>query len=140
MDLKKMKGWMRMHLTESAEMYLATIMILERELGHVRVVDVADELGVTKPSVSKAMTHLMKDGFIYKELYGNITLTDAGALVAKDVVEKRIKIIAYLENSLGLSKEEATRNACRMEHVISEEMLSSIETYLDETSEKVARS
>lgn len=139
MDLKKMKGWMRMHLTESAEMYLATIMILERELGHVRVVDVADELGVTKPSVSKAMSHLMKDGFIHKELYGNITLTEAGALVAKDVVEKRIKIIAYLENSLGLSKEEATKNACRMEHVISEEMLDSIETYLDRTREKVAR-
>lgn len=121
-----------MHLTESSEMYLATIMILEKELGHVRVVDVAEELEVTKPSVTKAMNHLMKEGYIHKELYGNITLTPEGILVAKEVVKKREMIVSYLERTLGLSKEEAVRNACRMEHVISEEMLRAMKAYLKE--------
>ena len=121
-----------MHLTESSEMYLATIMILEKELGHVRVVDVAEELEVTKPSVTKAMNHLMKEGYIHKELYGNITLTPEGITVATEVVKKRAMIVSYLERSLGLSHDEAVKNACRMEHVISEEMLQSIKSFLQE--------
>lgn len=121
-----------MHLTESSEMYLATIMILEKELGHVRVVDVAEELEVTKPSVTKAMNHLMKEGYIHKELYGNITLTPEGIAVATEVVKKRAMIGSYLERSLGLSHDEAVKNACRMEHVISEEMLQAIKSFLQE--------
>ncbi len=121
-----------MHLTESSEMYLATIMILEKELGHVRVVDVAEELEVTKPSVTKAMNHLMKEGYIHKELYGNITLTPEGIAVATEVVKKRAMIVSYLERSLGLSHDEAVKNACRMEHVISEEMLQAIKSFLQE--------
>ncbi|SFN26494.1 metal-dependent transcriptional regulator [Proteiniclasticum ruminis] len=121
-----------MHLTESSEMYLATIMILEKELGHVRVVDVAEELEVTKPSVTKAMNHLMKEGYIHKELYGNITLTPEGIIVATEVVKKRAMIVSYLERSLGLSHDEAVKNACRMEHVISEEMLQAIKSFLQE--------
>ncbi len=121
-----------MHLTESSEMYLATIMILEKELGHVRVVDVAEELEVTKPSVTKAMNHLMKEGYIHKELYGNITLTPEGIVVATEVVKKRAMIVSYLERSLGLSHDEAVKNACRMEHVISEEMLQAIKSFLQE--------
>lgn len=121
-----------MHLTESSEMYLATIMILQKELGHVRVVDVAEELEVTKPSVTKAMNHLMKEGFIHKELYGNITLTPAGVTVATEVVKKRSMIVSYLERSLGLSHDEAVKNACRMEHVISSEMLDAVKRYLQE--------
>jgi len=126
------KGWEKMHLTESSEMYLATIMILEKELGHVRVVDVAEELEVTKPSVTKAMNHLMKEGYIHKELYGNITLTPEGITVATEVVKKRAMIVSYLERSLGLSHDEAVKNACRMEHVISEEMLQAIKSFLQE--------
>jgi DtxR family Mn-dependent transcriptional regulator len=126
------KGWEKMHLTESSEMYLATIMILQKELGHVRVVDVAEELEVTKPSVTKAMNHLMKEGFIHKELYGNITLTPAGVTVATEVVKKRSMIVSYLERSLGLSHDEAVKNACRMEHVISSEMLDAVKRYLQE--------
>lgn len=120
-----------MHLTESSEMYLATIMILEKELGHVRVVDVAEELDVTKPSVTKAMNHLMKEGLIHKELYGNITLTPEGEAVAHEVVKKRLMIVSYLQKSLGLQKEEAVKNACRMEHVLSEEMIAAIREYLE---------
>lgn len=128
-----------MHLTESSEMYLATIMILEKELGHVRVVDVAEELEVTKPSVTKAMNHLMKEGYIHKELYGNITLTPEGIAVATEVVKKRAMIVSYLERSLGLSNDEAVKNACRMEHVISEEMLRSIKVYLQEEKHQVSK-
>ena len=128
-----------MHLTESSEMYLATIMILEKELGHVRVVDVAEELEVTKPSVTKAMNHLMKEGYIHKELYGNITLPPEGIAVATEVVKKRAMIVSYLERSLGLSHDEAVKNACRMEHVISEEMLRSIKVYLQEEKHQVSK-
>jgi len=125
-----------MKLTESIEMYLATIMLLEEENGSAKVVEIADILGVTKPSVSKAMSQLLEDGYIDKELYGHITLTEKGRQVADKVVKKRRLIISYLQHSLGLSKEEASKNACRMEHVISDEMLEGIKTYLGEHDKK----
>ena len=121
-----------MKLTESTEMYLATIMLLEEEHESAKVVEIADVLRVTKPSVSKAMKQLLEEGYIDKELYGHITLTDLGRQVAEKVVHKRRLIISYLQHSLGLSREEASRNACRMEHVISDEMLEGIRTYLKE--------
>ena len=125
-----------MKLTESIEMYLATIMLLEEEHGSAKVVEIADILGVTKPSVSKAMSQLLEDGYIDKELYGHITLTEKGRQAADKVVKKRRLIISYLQHSLGLSKEEASKNACRMEHVISDEMLEGIKTYLGEHDKK----
>ena len=125
-----------MKLTESIEMYLATIMLLEEEHGSAKVVEISDILGVTKPSVSKAMSQLLEDGYIDKELYGHITLTEKGRQAADKVVRKRRLIISYLQHSLGLSKEEASKNACRMEHVISDEMLEGIRTYLGEHDKK----
>lgn len=125
-------GGIKMKLTESTEMYLATIMLLEEEHESAKVVEIADVLRVTKPSVSKAMKQLLEEGYIDKELYGHITLTDLGRQVAEKVVHKRRLIISYLQHSLGLSREEASRNACRMEHVISDEMLEGIRTYLKE--------
>jgi len=126
-----------MKLTESIEMYLATIMLLEEEHGSAKVVEIADTLGITKPSVSKAMSQLLEDGYIDKELYGHITLTEKGRQAADKVVKKRRLIISYLQHSLGLSKEEASKNACRMEHVISDEMLDGIRTYLGAYDKKV---
>lgn len=125
-----------MKLTESIEMYLATIMLLVEEQESAKVVEIADILGVTKPSVSKAMSQLLEDGYIDKELYGHITLTEKGRQAAEKVVKKRRMIISYLQHSLGLSKEEASKNACRMEHVISDEMLEGIRTYLGEHAKK----
>lgn len=125
-----------MKLTESIEMYLATIMLLVEEHESAKVVEIADILGVTKPSVSKAMSQLLEDGYIDKELYGHITLTEKGRQAAEKVVKKRRMIISYLQHSLGLSKEEASKNACRMEHVISDEMLEGIRTYLGEHVKK----
>jgi DtxR family transcriptional regulator, Mn-dependent transcriptional regulator len=125
-----------MKLTESIEMYLATIMLLEEEHESAKVVEIADILSVTKPSVSKAMSQLLEDGYIDKELYGHITLTEKGRQAAEKVVKKRRLIISYLQHSLGLSKEEASKNACRMEHVISDEMLEGIRTYLREHEKK----
>lgn len=125
-----------MKLTESIEMYLATIMLLEEEHESAKVVEIADVLGVTKPSVSKAMSQLLEDGYIDKELYGHITLTEKGRQAAEKVVKKRRLISSYLQHSLGLSKEEASKNSCRMEHVISDEMLEGIRTYLREHDKK----
>ena len=119
-----------MKLTESAEMYLATIKLLEEEHGYAKVVEIAESLGVTKPSVSNAMSQLLNEGYIDKEPYSHVTLTEKGKMIAEDLVMKRRMIISYLQHSLGLSRSEASKNACRMEHVISDEMFDRIIHYL----------
>lgn len=123
-----------MRLTESTEMYLAAIRLLEEEHGFAKVVEIADALSVTKPSVSKAMSQLLLEGYIHKEPYGHVTLTEKGQKVAEKLVMKRRLIISYLEHSLGLSKSEASKNACKMEHIISEEMYDGIHHYLQNLS------
>lgn len=119
-----------MKLTESTEMYLAAIKLLEEENGFAKVVEIADSLGVTKPSVSKAMSQLLMEGYIDKEPYGHVTLTESGHSVAEELVTKRRLIISYLQHSLGLTRSEASKNACRMEHVISDEMYERIHHYM----------
>ena len=119
-----------MKLSESTEMYLATIKILEEEHGFAKVVEIAESLGVTKPSVSKAMSQLLVEGYIDKEPYGHVTLTEKGLSVAEELVTKRRLIISYLQHSLGLTRSEASQNACRMEHVISDEMYERIHHYM----------
>ncbi len=120
-----------MSLNESSEMYLETIYILEKEHGHAHVVDIARNLGVTKPSVSKAMGQLEKEDLITKESYQPITLTKKGREIAGQIYNKHRLIARYLEQSLGLSPYESAENACRMEHVISESMFRAIEEYFE---------
>lgn len=120
-----------MSLNKSMEMYLETIYLLETNHGHAHVVDIAERLNITKPSVTKAMDKLKKEGFINKETYGHITLTEKGETAAKDTYYKHCTIARFLEKSLGLSPGEASINACRMEHIITDVMLAGIESYLD---------
>ena len=119
-----------MEYNESNEMYLETIYILEKRHGHAHVVDIARKLGVTKPSVTKAMNQLEKQKLIINESYKPITLTEKGRTVAEEIYSKHKLIINFLEQSLGLDPDEAAVNACRMEHVISDAMLKAIEKYL----------
>lgn len=120
-----------MEIRESAEMYLETIMLLERSHGHAHGVDIAEKLGVSKASVTKAMKKLQSEGLINKESYGSITLTDKGAEISASIYKKHKLIFAYLKHSLDISDKEASENACRMEHTVSEELLECIKRYLE---------
>lgn len=115
---------------ESMEMYLETIYILENNHGHAHVVDIAKRLDVSKPSVTKAANYLSEQGYINREKYGTITLTAKGRKVSKEIYTNHQLIKQYLEHSLKMSSEEACKNACKIEHVVSAELLAAIKNYL----------
>lgn len=120
-----------MNNNESIEMYLETIYILEDNYGHAHGVEIAKELGVSKPSVTKAMRHLKSKGLIHKEPYGSITLTKKGRAISEKIYSNHKIISKFLKQSLKLDSDEASKNACRIEHIISDEMLKSITEYLN---------
>lgn len=109
-----------MKLHESPEDYLETILILSEENESVRSVDIATHLGFSKPSVSVAMKKLKESGFISMDPYGKVSLTDAGREVAEKVYERHQVISGWL-TSIGVSPETALNDACRIEHIISDE-------------------
>lgn len=115
---------------ESMEMYLETVYILENNHGHAHGVDIAKRLSVSKPSVTKAIKHLKAQGLVNMEKYGSITLTKKGREVSEEIYKKHQLIELFLKHSLELSANEASINACRMEHVVSEEMIDAIKIYL----------
>lgn len=108
-----------MFLGESLEDYLEAIVILSKE-GKVRSIDIAKMLDVSKPSVNKAMNVLKEKGFITQESYGDIKLTKAGKEMADQVFDRHQKIRSFLI-SLGISVATAEKDACKIEHIISEE-------------------
>ncbi|MDO5733855.1 MAG: metal-dependent transcriptional regulator [Eubacteriales bacterium] len=107
-------------LQESGENYLENILILEKRIGSVRSVDLAREMGFSKPSVSRAI-HLLKDqGYLQIEDNGHLILTEDGRAVAEMIYDRHIFITEYLMG-LGVPEEIAAEDACRIEHVISQE-------------------
>ena len=118
--------------SESAEMYLETIQLLTDRQTHVRAIDVVHETGYTKPSVSRAMGLLKQRGCIEVDPNGYISLTEAGSELAKKVLERHRVLTAFLER-LGVSAEVADDDACKMEHVISDETLEKIKNALENT-------
>lgn len=116
--------------SESVEMYLETVYILEASHGHAHGVDIAKRLGVSKPSVTKAINDLHAKGFVNKQKYGSITLTEKGRMLSEKIYTNHHLITEFLEHSLGLTAEEATQNACKMEHILSANMLEAIKNYL----------
>ena len=118
-----------MHNNESAENYLETILMLSKKLPVVRAVDIANELGYKKPSVSIAMKHLREKGHITVDSSGFITLTDSGRHIA-DMIFERHEIITNVLISLGVSPDVADKDACHIEHVISEESFEAIKAAL----------
>jgi len=115
---------------ESMEMYLETVYILERDHGHAHVVDIAKSLGVSKPGVTKAIKHLKVQGLVNMKKYGTITLTEQGRELSEEIYSHHKLIELFLEHSLKLSSEQAGINACKIEHILSNEMLDAIESYL----------
>lgn len=107
-------------IQESAENYLESILILKKRNQEVRSIDIVNELGFSKPSVSVAMKHLREDGFIQMDPKGYIELTEKGNQVASKVYERHTLITAALID-IGVSEDTAREDACRVEHHISEE-------------------
>lgn len=121
----------RVHLHQSGEDYLEAILVLRQEKGAVRSIDVAQKLGYSKPSVSRAMSILRADGYIQMEKSGAITLTPEGERVAHTMYERHRLITSWL-TSLGVSPQVAAEDACRIEHALSEETFSCIKRFLNQ--------
>ena len=109
-----------MHLQESGEMYLETIYVLSKTSDAVRAVDVGEHLGYSKPSVSRAMGILKSGGYVVVNEFGHLQLTDTGRAVAEKIFERHTVLTEVLV-SLGVSRETAAEDACKIEHVISDE-------------------
>lgn len=110
---------------ESQEDYLETILMLQKRLGQVRSIDIANEMNFTKPSVSVAMKHLREKAYITMSESGYITLTESGRKRAENVLEKHTILSDWLIN-IGVSRQTALEDACRMEHDLSEESFEAI--------------
>lgn len=118
-----------MKSNESAENYLETILILSKSLPVVRSVDIATELGFKKSSVSVAMKRLRENNHITVTKEGYIYLTEAGKAIA-DMIYERHELLSFWLQRLGVDKEIAAEDACRIEHVISQESFEAIKRHI----------
>ena len=118
-----------MALLESGEMYLETIYVLSLQSGSVRSVDVAEHLGYSKPSVSRAVGLLKKDGLLLMDETGALKLTEAGEARAK-IIYERHTVLSKLLMNLGVDEKTATEDACRIEHYISEKSFDAIKAHM----------
>lgn len=117
-----------MTVRESGEMYLEAILVLAKKSGYVRSIDVSEYLGYSKPSVSRAIGILREGGYILMEKDGAITLTDSGKKLAETIYERHT-VLSELLIRLGVDEKTATDDACRIEHVISDESFQAIKQY-----------
>lgn len=117
---------------ESGENYLETILVLEKRLGSVRSIDVVRELNFSKPSISRAVSLLKEDGYVSVTDEGFLKLTEKGREKAESVYERHKVLTVFLSKVAGVSEEVAEEDACRMEHIISQETYSGIKKYLKE--------
>ncbi|MGN0383952.1 MAG: metal-dependent transcriptional regulator [Eubacterium sp.] len=118
-----------MHIQESGEMYLETIFILSSKNSAVRSIDVSEYMGFSKPSVSRAVGLLKNGGFITVDSNGFIRLTDEGQRIAKKMYERHTLLSEFLMH-LGVDKETATDDACKIEHYISDKSFEAIKNHV----------
>ena len=116
--------------TESLEMYLENILVLQDTIGRVRSIDVAHKTGYSKPSVSRAMKLLSNDGCINIDGEGYITLTEKGNDIAVKILDRH-RVIGDFFVSIGVDESIATEDACRIEHVISDETFEKLKQFMD---------
>ncbi|MDO4870422.1 MAG: metal-dependent transcriptional regulator [Bacillota bacterium] len=116
-------------MKESGEMYLESILVLSNRQNSVRSIDIAEYMDYSKPSVSRAVGNLKKDGYIIVDERGNIALTKNGRDIAEKIYERHI-VLSGLFESLGVSHETAVDDACRIEHVISDETFEAFKNYM----------
>jgi len=115
---------------ESGEDYLETILMLTDRNGYVRSVDIANELGYTKPSISRAMGILKAAGYIVTDRHGHIILTEKGRETAEKITERHHTIAEFMIKVLGVSEKTAYAESCRIEHIISDETFEKIKEKL----------
>ncbi|MBQ8372260.1 MAG: metal-dependent transcriptional regulator [Clostridia bacterium] len=118
-----------MHLQESGEMYLETILILTNESPHVRSIDVCEHMGFSKPSVSRAIGLLKNGGYVDVDPDGYLSLTELGREVAMKMYDRH-KLLTDFLMRLGVSEEIASADACKIEHHISDESFEAIKKHL----------
>ena len=120
-----------MHIYESGEMYLETILLLSKKMQYVRSLDIAIDLGFSKPSVSRAVGLLKKAELIEVDSKGYITLTDEGKKIAERMYERHTVLSSFLEK-LGVDKETAANDACKIEHDISTQSFEAIKKFSEQ--------
>lgn len=118
-----------MNLQESGEMYLETIYILSKRMSGVRAIDVCEHMGYSKPSVSRAVGLLKNGGYLTVEDNGYLRLTEEGLFVANKMYERHTTLAGFLTR-LGVSPDVAAEDACKMEHVISDESFDAIKRHV----------
>ena len=116
-------------MQESGEMYLETILVLSRKGTPVRSLDVARELCVSRPSVSRAMAILKNGKYVLIDEQGYITLSESGLKIAEKIYERHIVLSKFLMN-MGVSEETAEKDACRIEHIISDDAFDKIKSHI----------
>ncbi len=119
-----------MSLQESGEMYLESIYVLSDKLDNVRAIDICEYMSYSKPSVSRALGILREGGYVESDKNGYLTLTDIGLEVAKKIYERHQRLTTFLEQ-IGVSHDTATADACKIEHVISDESFEAIKKYAE---------
>lgn len=117
-----------MHLMESGEMYLETILQLQQKQGNVRSVDISEYMGYSKPSISRAVGLLKNGGYITVDGDGLITLTDSGLEIAQKIYERHT-VLTQLLIRLGVRPETAAADACKIEHNLSDETFEALKNY-----------
>ena len=121
-----------MKIQESAENYLEAIFILHKRKGYVRSIDIATELGYSKPSISRAMKLLRENDYILMGEDGSIQLTQTGSAIAERMYERHAFLSQFL-TSLGVEEQVAIADACRIEHVISQETFERLKAFIEQT-------
>ena len=119
-----------MHLQESGEMYLETIYVLTKQMNAVRSVDVGEYMGYSKPSVSRAIGLLKNGGYVMVDEEGHLHLTELGLEIASKINERH-RVIADLLMRMGVDRETAEEDACKMEHAISDTSFEALKEYLN---------
>ena len=119
-------------IQESGEMYLENILILGREQNHIRAIDIVNRTGYSKPSISRALKLLKEDGYINIDKSGYIVLTEDGRKTAEKIYERH-KILSDIFIKIGISKENAVADACKIEHDISDETFEKIKNYFNQS-------
>ncbi len=117
-----------MEIKESGEMYLETILVLHNSKGLVRSIDVSEYMNFSKPSVSRAMGILKNNGYIIMDKDGYISLTEKGKNTAEKIYERH-RVLSSLLMDLGVPEDIATEDACKVEHVISDETFEALKKY-----------
>lgn len=113
---------------ESGEMYLETILLLGKKLPSVRAIDVVDEMGISKASVSRALTRLKNESCIIVDNAGHIAFTEKGRSIAEKIYERH-EVLTDILVKMGISNDTAAADACKMEHDISDETFEAIRNY-----------